>query len=83
MLRLHVNLLLIFGLGHKFNHGVLVCTLLSLFLVENKVIENILKILRINLMLFFDRTVITISRIFTRLLKLVIRRYLSVRLCTC
>ena len=42
-LRLHVNLLLMFGLGEKFRLGVLVYMLLSLFSVENNVIKNIWK----------------------------------------
>ena len=41
MLRLHVNLLLMFGLGKKFSQGILECMLLSLFSVENNVIENV------------------------------------------
>ena len=41
MLRLHVNLLLMFGLGKKFSQGILDCMLLSLFSVENNVIENV------------------------------------------
>ena len=39
-LRLHVNLLLMFGFGEKFSQGILVCMLLSLFSVENNIIGN-------------------------------------------
>lgn len=40
MLRLHVNLLSMFGLREKFDHGILVSILLLLFSVENHAIEN-------------------------------------------
>ena len=35
------KLLLMFGLGEKLNQGILVCMLVSLFSVENNVIEII------------------------------------------
>ena len=50
MLRIHVNLLLKFGLEANFSQGVLVCMLLSLFSVDNNVIENIWKRKFTNLM---------------------------------
>ena len=50
MLHIHVNLLLMFGLGENSSQGVLVCMLLSLFSVDNNVIENIWKRKFTNLM---------------------------------
>ena len=50
MLRIHVNLSLMFGLGKNFSEGILVCMLLSLFSVDNNIIENIWKRKFTNLM---------------------------------
>ena len=50
ILRLHVKLLLMFELGEKFNQGILVCILLSLYALKNNVIEKIWKRKVMNLM---------------------------------
>ena len=41
---------MMFKLGEKFSQGILVCTLLSLFSVENNTVENIWKRKFMNLM---------------------------------
>ena len=50
MLRIHVNLLLMLGLGENFSQGILVLMLLSLFSVDKNVVENIWKRKFTNLM---------------------------------
>ena len=68
-LSLHINLLLMFGLGEKFNHGILVYMLLAFFLVENNIIENICKIIRMILMsMYFFETVAFLQYLQTLLL---------------